>query len=60
MLSGYKTVLFGALLAVAGFLQGVNWVEVIPDNPATVGWVTTAIGAVVVVLRMLTNTPIGK
>lgn len=59
-MQGWKTVIFGALLAIVGFLQGVNWESLIPNNPTVVGWITSAIGVVVVVLRMFTSTPIGQ
>jgi hypothetical protein len=59
-MQGWKTVIFGALLTLGGFFQGVDWVSLIPNDPHTVGWVTSTIGVVVVSLRYLTSTPIGK
>lgn len=59
-MTGWKTVIVGAAIAAVGFLQGVSWVDVIPDDPATQGWVTTGLGVVMLVLRFLTTTPVGK
>lgn len=59
MFQGWKTVIFGALLALGGFLQGVDWVSLIPNDPTTAGWIASAVGVVVVALRFLTNTPVG-
>lgn len=58
MLTGYKTVIVAALIAVFGALQGLNWVDLV-SNPQIAGWVVTAIGVVMFVLRSLTTTPIG-
>jgi hypothetical protein len=60
MFQGWKTVIFGALLALGGFLQGVDWASLIPNDAQTVGWITSAIGVVVVALRFLTSTPVGN
>ena len=56
MLKGYRTLLFGSALAVLGFLQAVDWVEFVPA-----GWegiVMAVIGAMVMWLRSVTNTPV--
>lgn len=58
-MTGWRTVIFGSLLALAGFLQGVNWLAVIPNNPQAVGIITGVIGVAIVGLRMVTTTPIG-
>ena len=60
MLTGWKTLIFGAAVTLAGFLQAFNWASVIPNNPTVVGYVTTGIGVVIMVLRMLTTTPATK
>lgn len=59
-MKGWKTLIVGAVLALAGFLQGVNWADVIPNDPQTVGWIVSGIGVVVAVLRFITNTPVGS
>lgn len=59
MLTGYKTAIVAALIAVFGALQGLDWLNLI-SNPQIAGWVATAIGVVMFVLRAMTTTPIGK
>jgi hypothetical protein len=59
MLSGYKTVIVAALVAIFGGLQGLDWITLVP-NAQTAGWVTAAIGVVMFILRTVTTTPIGK
>jgi len=57
MLKGYKTLGFGLLLTILGFLQGFDFTTIISD-PETVGYVTSGIGIIVMILRTLTNTPV--
>lgn len=57
MLTGWRTVIVGAALAVAGFLQTFDWATIIPA--AWAGPVIGIIGVVMVVLRGLTSTPVG-
>jgi hypothetical protein len=59
MLTGFKTLIFGAAVAVAPslltYLGGVDW--------TTIGISPTAggvIGAVIIGLRTMTSTPVGK
>lgn len=59
-MQGWKTVIVGAALALVGFLQGVDWASLIPNDPRTVGWIISAIGVTMAALRSLTNTPIFK
>lgn len=59
-MQGWKTVIFGAVVALVGFLQGVNWEQIIPNDPTVVGWITSGIGVAVVVLRFVTKTPVGQ
>ena len=56
MLSGWKTIIFNVVIAIVGVLQAADLNTVITD-PQTVGIVVTAIGAIGVVLRFLTNSP---
>lgn len=61
-MTGYKTIIVAALVAVFGALQGLDWVHLLPmtTGPETAGWIATGIGVVMGILRFLTNTPIGK
>jgi hypothetical protein len=55
-IKGYRTLLFGFMLGGLGFLQAVNWVDVVPA-----GWegiATAAVGAMVMWLRTMTDTPV--
>lgn len=55
MLTGYKTLLVGSIVTVLGAVQALDWVHLVP-NPATAGWIVSALGIIMMVLRMLTNT----
>lgn len=57
MLTGFKTVIVGVLLAVLGALQGLDWLSLISD-PEIAGWVVSGIGVVMTVLRLFTTTPV--
>ena len=57
-MKGYKTIIFGALLAVHGFLQGFDWVTVVPEQ--WTGVVLAVIGGMTMLLRKMTTTPIGQ
>lgn len=59
MLSGYRTALVAAVIAVLGALQGLDWLSLLPSDPKAVGWVTAGIGAIMMFLRSITTTPIG-
>lgn len=59
ILKGYKTLGFGLALTILGFLQGFDFTTIISD-PQVVGYVTSGIGVIVMVLRALTNTPVAK
>jgi len=57
-MKGYRTLMFGALIAALGFMQGFDWVTIIPA-----GWeafVVAGIGALMMYLRKITDTPVGK
>lgn len=54
---GWKTVLFGAALAVVGILQQSGVESLVPDQYR--GLVVAAIGAAVMILRTITTTPVG-
>jgi VIT1/CCC1 family predicted Fe2+/Mn2+ transporter len=53
-----KTVLFGLLLAFVGWLQAVLVGAPLP--PEVVGFLSTAIGAVIIWLRSVTTVPIDE
>lgn len=57
-MKGYKTIVFGALLAVLGFLQGFDWVTVVPEQ--WTGVVLAVIGGMTMLLRKMTTTPLGQ
>jgi hypothetical protein len=59
MLKGYRTIIIGAALAVLGFLQSQDLTAII-SNPQTAGYVVSGIGVVMMVLRKMTDTPLGK
>lgn len=59
MLTGYKTLIFGGLLSLLGFLQAFDFTTIITDK-TTIGYVTGAIGILVMVLRSLTSTPVAS
>jgi hypothetical protein len=59
MLTGYRTVLLGAVVTVVGALQGLDWVALLPNSPQVAGWVVSGIGVTMTVLRFITSTPIG-
>lgn len=59
-MQGWKTVIIAGAITMVGFLQTVNWVDLIPNDTKTVGLIVTVIGVVMAALRALTSTPIGK
>ena len=58
MLTGWKTLIFSALVALLGVLQAANWVDLLGSS--TAGYVVTAIGILSAVLRMFTSTAVGS
>ncbi|SER05026.1 hypothetical protein SAMN05216548_110152 [Faunimonas pinastri] len=58
-MQGWKTVTISALIAIFGALQGLDWANLIP-NATYAGWIISAIGVVMLVLRTLTRTPVGQ
>lgn len=58
---GYKTVIIGALVALLGFLETFNVtgiLDMVPDKYDPL--VVSAVGLAMVVLRLVTKTPVGK
>jgi len=57
-MQGWKTIIFGALVAALGAIQATDLANVIPAE--WTGIAMTAIGAIVMILRTVTSTPVGK
>lgn len=57
MLSGWKTLIFGAIISFLGSIQAVDLATIIP--PQYTGAALAFIGVVVMVLRAMTTTAIG-
>lgn len=58
LIKGYKTMGLGALLAILGGIQQSDLIQLVP--PQYVGAVMSAVGVLVMVLRIATNTPLGS
>ena len=59
MLAGWRTLLVGVAVAIAGVLQTFNWATVVPQDQTWSGVVMLLIGGAIVFLRYVTTTPIG-
>lgn len=57
-MKGYRTMIFGALLAALGSLQAFDWATVVPE--AWTGVVLAVIGGVIMLLRTMTSTLVGQ
>jgi predicted chitinase len=57
-LKGYRTLIFNAAVALVGFAQSFDWVEVV--GPVSAGWAITAISVANLLLRAATDTPVGN
>lgn len=57
MLTGYKTYIAAALVALFGVLQAVDWVAFI-GNPKA-GLQTVGVAILMAIMRSVTNTPSG-
>ena len=57
-MKGWKTLIFGAALAVFGVMESFDWTSVVSEG--TAGYIVTGIGVAVMVLRALTTTPVLK
>jgi len=58
MLTGWKTLIFSAAVALIGVLQTADWVNLLGSQKA--GIIVTGIGIASAVLRWLTTTPVGQ
>lgn len=54
-MKGFKTLIFGAIIAALGGIQATDLATIVPDK--FIGIVMASIGVVVMVLRAFTNTP---
>lgn len=57
-MKGWRTLAFNAALALVGVAQAFDWTSVLGASPYT-GWIMAAVGAVGMVLRSVTSTPVG-
>lgn len=57
MLKGKRTALVALALMIVGAVQGFDWATIVSD-PTAVGWIGTGIGALMFVLRAITDSPI--
>lgn len=58
MLTGWKTLIFSAAVALLGVAQSADWTNLLGSSHA--GYVVMGIGAVGAILRLFTSTPVGK
>ena len=58
MLQGWKTLIFGAVVTILGGLQAADVAQFVPEH--WVGVVMGFIGVVIMILRVLTTTPVGE
>ena len=60
-MNGFKTITAGAIVALLGFLEGFNitdFAAIIPDQYEPL--VVSGVGFLMIVLRLVTKTPVGK
>lgn len=58
MLKGWKTISVAIAVGAVGAAQQADWVQVIPA--ADTGYVLTGLAALMMILRAVTSTPVGK
>ncbi len=56
MLKGKRTALVALALMIVGAVQGFDWATIVSE-PTMVGWIGTGIGALMFVLRAITDSP---
>jgi hypothetical protein len=59
MLKGWKTLIVNALAALVGVALIFDWSSII-SNPSVTGYIVTGLGILNMVLRTMTNTPVGS
>ena len=57
-MKGWRTLLFGAAVALVGVIEAFDWASVIPDKAE--GFVLPLIGVAIMYLRKITTTPLGQ
>lgn len=55
-MKGWKTLVFGALIAALGGIQAADLAGIVPES--MIGFVLGAIGLAIMGLRAITNTPV--
>jgi hypothetical protein len=58
-MKGWRTLGLNAAVALLGVAQATNWTDVLGSSP-TAGWIITGVGVANMVLRSVTNTPVGQ
>lgn len=57
-MKGFKTILAGAAVGLLGILEGLDITAIIPDKYDELA--LAVVGALMVFLRLVTSTPVGK
>ena len=58
MLTGWKTLIFSAAVALLGVLQATNWTDLLGST--TGGYIVMGIGVAGAILRIFTSPPVTK
>lgn len=56
-MKGYRTLIIGAIIAILGIAEGLDWVNLVPQEWAD--FIIGGIGLAMMYLRKITTTPIG-
>ena len=59
MLTGYKTLIFSSLVVILGAVQSLDWAALLPNDPQEQGLVVVAIGFMISIFRVFSNTTVG-
>lgn len=59
-MKGFRTIILAVAVTAVGAVQATDFVQLIPDDPQTVGWIMTGLGVAMALLRQLTTTPLFK
>lgn len=58
-LSGFRTLIVAAVMAMLGVVQSFDWATIIPQNQTWSGIAMIGVGALMAVMRAMTTTPVG-
>ena len=58
-MTGYRTLIVAVVVAIGGALNGLDWVQLMPNDPKVAGWIMSGLGVVMGLMRLVTTTPIG-